>query len=140
MSYLAVNPRSTTGLWEHSNGLGAYARTGDWSWEFYPEAYGWEAPADSAPQPAPILSGLGGCGCGGKCGGCGTHSHGVGQITLFSSTDISQWGVGEWAAIAVGAFLLMKIVSGTKRTARSVKSYTRKRRKRAAAQAQALSV
>jgi hypothetical protein len=126
MSYLPTDPQSPQILWQHAQvppqvvapGFGDYDQVGDWAWEFYgPNVYAWEAPADSAPQPAPILpalSGLSGdCGCGGTCGGCGDH-HGVGQFgtgtgflgtNLFTTTDVSQWGWGEWACVAAAIYV-----------------------------------
>jgi hypothetical protein len=143
MSYLATNPQSPQTLWQHSQlqrGVGAYQNVGDYSWEFFgPNAFAWEAPNDSAPQPAPILpiGGLSGCGCGGKCGGCGDgHKHGVGQATgtgilgtgLFSSTDISSWGWGEWlgvaAAVYLGSSLLGDVGRGAKATKRTYRRIT----------------
>lgn len=116
-------------FWQHGNpsrncGFGDYERTGDWSWEFYPFAYSWLAPLDSAPQPAPILPrGMGdGCGCGGSCGcknGMGQATTGLFGTGLFSSSDPSQWGWGEWASIAVGVYfagsLLGDVKSGGRR-------------------------
>ena len=104
------------GLFEAS-GIGSYDKTGDWTWEYYPPPYDFLAPADSVAMPAPVLQGMGGCGCGGSCGGCGgrhEHKHGMG---LFDSMDWTTWGAGEWTAIAVGAYVLMSLVGDTKRTA-----------------------
>jgi hypothetical protein len=154
MSYLPVKRGSALLLWQHGQpqgyqqGLGAYQRVGDWTWEFDgPEAYAFLNPLDSAPQPAPILSGLGGCGCGGTCGGCGDgHSHGMGQATggvlgtgLFSSTDISTWGWGEWVAVAGAVYLGGSLIGDIGGAASSVsgwrKSSTRAAKRRAQAQA-----
>jgi hypothetical protein len=150
MSYFPTDPQSPQILWQHAQvppqqvapGFGDYDKVGDWAWEFYgPNAYAWEAPADSAPQPAPILpdpawgsSGLSGCGCGGTCGGCG-HDHGVGQFgtgtgflgtNLFTTTDVSQWGWGEWSVVAAAVYLGGSLLGDLGRGASSVrKSYRR---------------
>lgn len=117
---------------EGMSGVSAYENVGDWTWEFFgPNAYAWEAPADSAPQPAPMLPdpawgghGLSGdCGCGGSCGGCGGHKHGVGQATgvlgtnCFASADISTWSWCEWGSIAVGIYLLGSLIGDAQRGA-----------------------
>ena len=77
MSYLPVRPGTAVDLFMHgqtsgfqNSGMGAYDRVGDWSWEFFgPNAFAFLDPADSTPQPAPMLPnkkwfGMGGCGCG----------------------------------------------------------------------------
>jgi len=142
MSYLRINPHSPPLLWQHGQvpplklapGFGAYQQTGDWSWEFFgPNADAFLAPADSAPQPAPVLGMSGDCGCGGTCGGCGGHDHGMGQTSggvlgtgLFSSTDISTWGWGEWLTVAAGVYLGGSLLGDVGRGASSVrKSYRR---------------
>jgi hypothetical protein len=111
-------------------GVGAYKNVGDWTWEFYPGAYSFLAPADSAPQPAPILytkRGLGcGCGCKGAAGGCGGGGFGdlAADFTALTSgnvqplvADVSNWltspgffGVQNWMllAAAVGVAGLIK--------------------------------
>ena len=138
MSYLPVDPQSAVSLYMHGDpsgyktGMGAYDRVGDWTWEYNgPNAFAFLDPADSAPQPAPHLPdaawGLGDCGCGGKCGGCG--SHGVGQATgggvlgsgLFSSTDVSTWGWGEWAGVAAALYLGSSLLGDVGRGAKSAK-------------------
>lgn len=130
-------------------GLGEYEHTGDWGWEYYPPPYDFLAPSDSVPMPAPILGrrrgpvvafssanrggfparrpivapGVGGCHCGGTCGHC---KAGLG---LFDSMDFTTWGVGEWATVALGVYLLSSMFGDTRRVARSV-SKGRARRKR----------
>ena len=49
---------------------------------------------------------------------------------LFSSTDFSTWGVGEWVVIAAVGFLGLKLVQGVFSTGKSVKRAVRKRRRR----------
>jgi hypothetical protein len=119
------------GIFEQS-GIGDYEQTGNWEWEYYPPPYDFLAPPDAAAMPAPILQrgvGCGGdhCDCGGACGG---HAPGIG---LFDSTDFTQWGVAEWGAIAVGAYLVISLFTDASRASRSVKKYTRRRRTRASA-------
>ena len=141
MSYIPIDPQSALALYQHGQapGLGAYAKVGDYSWEFFgPEAFAWERPADSTPQPAPMLSGLGGCGCGGKCGGCGDgHSHGVGQATgagvlgtgCFASMDFTTWSWCEWGSIALGLYLVGSLVgdirAGASRGKKTFRAFTR---------------
>lgn len=112
MSYVRVKPNSPLSFWQHGRGFGAYQNVGNWTWEFDPFVFSFLAPSDSRPQPAPVISGFGGCGCGGSCGGCGGHKHGVGQASsglfgtgLFTSSDPTQWGIGEWATIAGGLYV-----------------------------------
>lgn len=142
MSYLSIEQGTGPSLYQHGNqGMGDYDRVGDWTWEFNgPNAFAFLDPADSMPQPAPLLPssnwfnpGLSGCGCGGKCGGCGKHDHGMGQITLFQSMDISTWSWPEWAAIGAGLLLVSKLWSGGRSAAKSVSGYRRKRARRAKA-------
>lgn len=141
MSYVSVAPNSFVNWSAHGpivpgmldRGVGDYKNVGDWTWEFDPGAYWWLRPADSTPQPAPTL-GMGDCGCGGKCGGCGDgHSHGLAGLGIFESTDIASWGVGEWATIAVGLFIVGKLVSGGRKATKAVKGYRRKQSRRAKA-------
>jgi hypothetical protein len=144
MSYLSVKPGTAVALFQHGqtsgfqSGVGAYEHVGDWGWEFFgPNAFAFLDPADSAPQPAPQLGGpsdswlgLGGCGCGGTCGGCG-HKHGVGGLGqgLFESTDISTWGVGEWVAVAAVGWLALSLISGTRRAGAKVAKAVRRRKR-----------
>ena len=135
MSYLPVRPNTAVALFQHGNpngyrGMGEYERVGDWGWEFFgPNAFGWERPLDSAPQPAPVVSGLSGCGCGGSCGGCGGHKHGVGQAGIlgtgcFASLDLSTWGWCEWGSITVGIYLIGSIIGDLRSAAdRGKKTY-----------------
>jgi hypothetical protein len=130
MSYLRQN-----NIFERS-GIGAYDQTGDWSWEFFPPPYDAIGPKNPVAMPAPIIltpngplrpGGLSGCGCGGKCGGCG-HKHGVG---LFDSTDFSTWGIGEYAAIGLGIYMLGSIMGDFGRAKKKV-GKIRRRSKRVA--------
>lgn len=68
------------------------------------------------------MSGDCGCGCGGKCKGMGQ---------LFETTDISQWGIGEWAVIGLGGLGLIFAVNAISKGVGGVRSYTRKRASRA---------
>jgi hypothetical protein len=134
MSYQAVNPSSNLALWQRGGAQGVdtsrgFVDTGDWTWELYPFAYSFLAPKDSTPQPAPIVDfGLQGLGCGGSCG-CGgkcSDSHGLGQglfnTGLFTSTDPTQWGIGEWATIAGAIYLGSNIFGDAKTAGRKVRS------------------
>jgi hypothetical protein len=107
-------------------GLGAYDDIGNWSWLYYPPPYDFLAPADAAPDPPISSAGLGGCGCGGSCGGCGGHGHKHG-IGLFDSTDFATWGMGEWATIGVGAYLLFSLIGDTKRVGGRVRKTVKRR-------------
>ena len=118
--------------WSASNmqrGMGLYEHPGNWSWEFFPPPYDFLAPKDSVAVPAPILltpgrAGLSGCGCG--CGGKGTcgHTHsssnGVG-LGLFDTMDFSQWGIGEWATVGFGVYVLGSIFGDFGRARKTVK-------------------
>jgi hypothetical protein len=42
---------------KQNRGMGDYDRSGNYAWEFFPPPYDFLAPADSAPQPAPIMRG-----------------------------------------------------------------------------------
>lgn len=56
--------------------------------------------------------GLGGCGCGGRCG-----------LGLFESGfDFSQWSGVEWALVAIGGYMLLSTMFTTRRAARRVRS------------------
>ena len=116
-------------LWEAS-GIGGYDKTGRWDWEFYPPPYDFLAPSNSVAVPPPVLRsrGVGGCGCGGECGGCGDHKHaGVG---LFDTTSLSiaDWGWQEWGAIAVGAYLLIHLFSDAGTAQKKIRRVARRRK------------
>jgi hypothetical protein len=116
-----------------------------WSWMFYPPPYDFADPNPTIPPPTFIAPaeemGMGklGCGCGGACGGCGDHAHGMGQ--LFSSgLDLSGWGVGEWGIVAIGAFALYSVFFTSRAAASTVSAASRRRaskaRRKAALQAE----
>jgi hypothetical protein len=121
MSYRRLN-----NLFERS-GIGDYENTGDWSWEFYPPPYDFLAPADSVAMPPWVIGGDRGMGCAGECGCKGT-CNGLGRMGmgLFDSTDFSTWGIGEYAAIGLGLYLLYSLFSDTKAVAGSVKKRYRR--------------
>ena len=121
-------------------GLGEFDKVGNWGWQFYPPPYQFLAPPNSAPQRAPVLpspapvlyapgrgfGSLSGCGCGCKGkGDCGTHA---GMGLFESGLDWSQWGVGEWTAAGVGAYLTISLFGDLMRGGRAVKRATRRRR------------
>ncbi len=117
-------------------GMGAYDKTGNWTWEFYPPPYGFLGPRNPAPMPAmrwpPGLAGLsGGCGCGGTCGGCGSghdHGHTVGMGLFESGFDWRQWSPAEWTFVAVGAYLTLSIVGDALAVGRGTKKVYRRTR------------
>jgi hypothetical protein len=92
---------------------------------FYPPPYGFASG---------LAKGVGDCGCGGKCGGCG-HDHGMGQL-FDSGTDISGWGWPEWAIVGGAAFAVMTAVSAVgnagRKVSRSVRGVRSRAKKRAA--------
>ncbi len=70
------------------------------------------------------LYGLNGCGCNGQCGSCG---EGLG---LFDNFSFGDWGIMEWGAGAVGAFVLFSVISTTGRGVTRVKRAVRRRRRK----------
>jgi hypothetical protein len=132
--------------WGTRAGVGEYDEMATpWTWLYYPPPYDFADPNPTVPPPTFIAPaeemGLGGCGCGGTCGGCGGHDHGQGLGQLFSSGfDISGWGVGEWSIVAVGAYALYSIFFTSKTAVSSVAASSRRRaskaRRKAALQAQ----
>lgn len=133
MSYQRVDPDSDMALMQQS-GIGAYDHVGDWSFELFPYAYSFEAPADSRPIPPPILGGKGmGCGCG--CGGGCSKNQGLGQglfgTGLFESTNPLQWGIGEWATIGVGLYLASKVIGDAGSAAQTAKKTIKKHKSKA---------
>ena len=144
MSYTAIDPNSQLAWYMHGNsaGLGAYANVGDWTWEFNGIEYAGMDPADSAAQPAPILGKGMGCAdpahpCS-SCksgGGCGGHSHGVGQTSagifgtgLFASGDVTTWGIGDWACVLAGVYLIGSLVGDVNAGATKVRRSVRRMR------------
>lgn len=101
-------------------GLSGYERTGNWTWEFYPPPYDFLAPGNSRPVLPFVYPGRGvGCGCGGSCGGA-CH----GGLGLFDSgLDLSQWGLGEWAAVGIGVYLVTSLMGDAGRAGRKVRRY-----------------
>jgi hypothetical protein len=122
-------------------GFSGYQHTGDWTWEYYPPPYDFLAPRNSAAVPPFVYPVRGvGCGCSGSCGGA-CH----GGLGLFDSgLDISQWGIGEWVAVALGVYLVGSVIGDTRRAGRAaagrvksgyrgaVRSVTKKKRAREA--------
>lgn len=76
--------------------------------------------------------GLAGCGCGGSCGGCG--SHGMGQLD-FSLTDIMSGnaGIETYAVIGAGVLALLWAFGGRKKYAQSRQARAGRKAKLAAA-------
>ncbi len=72
--------------------------------------------------------GLGCPGCGGSCG------KGILGLGLFDSgVDFTQWGIGEFAVLGVGAYLVLSLAGDTRRAATGVKRTLRRRRRAIAA-------
>jgi hypothetical protein len=88
----------------------AYRRD-NWTWEFWPPPY----------ASASVPPGLGCPGCNGRCRGVG----------LFDSLDFSTWGIMEWGAVALGAYLLLSLWGDVGRTARRVRTSSSKRKRKA---------
>lgn len=112
-------------------GFGDYDKTANWSWMYNPPPYDFlDAPGVKAPPEfyAPATSMGLGCGNSGGCG-CGCKKKGIGQAdatglfgtSLFSSTDFTQWGWGEWATIAAAAYVAYNLTSDVKGIQRTVK-------------------
>jgi hypothetical protein len=149
MAYMQTNSGMGNAAWGTRRlGVAEYDEMATpWTWMYYPPPYDFADPNPTIPPPTFIAPaeemGLGGCGCGGTCGGCGGHDHmqpmGMGQ--LFSSGfDISGWGVGEWSIVAVGAYALYSVFFTSKTAVSSVSSASRRRaskaRRKAALQAE----
>lgn len=105
----------------------------DYSWMFYPPPYNFLSPVcRSGNQSAGGWNlgsgnsgGLSGCGCG--CGGHGGCGGGLGQ--LFSSgLDFTQWGVGEWAVVAGGVYVVASVLGDVSSGAKKVKRTYRRMR------------
>jgi hypothetical protein len=109
----------------HRGGLSSYRRSGDWTWEFYPPPYDFLAPRDSVAMSAPVVYSVPGhnrgigCSCGGHCDSC--RSSGAGLGLFDSGLDLTQWGIGEWAAVAGGVYLLSKLLGDVKRVRKVAK-------------------
>lgn len=108
------------------SGVGEYDAVGNWSWEYYPPPYDFLAPANAAPQSAPILfpqgmSGCGGgCGCGGKCGHAGVGG-------FLDAFDFSQWEWTDWLMAIGGLYFISSLWGDTKRAKTRVSKYSRAR-------------
>lgn len=77
-----------------------------------------------------------GCACNGTCGSCWQRGS-LGLGLFDSGLDWTQWGIGEWATIALGGWALMSMMSSGKRAASGIaalaptKKGRSRRRKRA---------
>lgn len=135
MAYMRTDGMGSI-AWGSRAGVGEYDELATpWSWMYYPPPYDFADPNPTIPPPTFIAPaeemGLGGCGCGGTCGGCGNgHAHGMGQ--LFSSgLDLSGWGVGEWSIVAIGAYALYSVFFTSKTAVSSVSAASRRRSSKA---------
>ena len=123
----------------------------NYSWEYYPPPYDFLSPTcPPAANPAMaqasgwsggiVPRGHSGKGFGSCCqscasgGACTGHDHGLGQL-FASGLDYTQWGWGEWAAVAVGAYLVINlagdIMSGTRKVTRTYKRVRSRSKKKA---------
>jgi hypothetical protein len=78
----------------------------------YIENFNWPIPQYLMPGNN---RGLGCADCGGTCGGLGmalTAPNG-----LFSTDQISQWGIGEWGALGVGLYIFTAALPQVKKHA-----------------------
>lgn len=89
------------------NGFGSYVGTPTY----------WGTPAGQA--------GIRGLGC--VCG-CGHCNDGFGYFD--SGMDYTQWGVPEWATVALGAYALISVLFTTSRVTRATVEGVRRTRKR----------
>jgi len=60
-----------------------------------------------------------GCLCG--TGPCSCGMSGLFGTSLFESSSPADWGVGEWASIVVGGFVLFSVFDTTKRGTRAAR-------------------
>lgn len=113
-------------------GFGDYNKLGgSYAWMFDPPPYDFLWPVNPAPDPPmayPMAggAGLGDCGCGGKCGGCGDHKHGHGFGLFESGMDYTQWGPMEWGAVAIGGYLALSIVGDMFTAGKAVREGSRR--------------
>jgi hypothetical protein len=93
--------------------------------------------ADLALYPQMVQARGLGCGCGGECG-CGMGALSMDGTGLFGSGlfaspfDLSTWGIGEYLALLLGAYVVYAVTSSTKaefrRASKGFKKLTRRRR------------
>ena len=81
-------------------------------------------------------AGIRGMGCG--CAGVGCACDGLGQTgifgtSLFESSSPSDWGLGEWAVILVGGYVVFSVFHTTKRAAGYARSVPKRTKKAARA-------
>lgn len=103
----------------------------NYSWEFYPPPYDFLSPVCPPPGGNPAAAraagwsgGLSGCGCGGTCGGCGSHGMGL----FDSGLDYTQWGWQEWAALAAIVYVGHKLITDVGRAGKGVSRSVRRLR------------
>jgi len=112
-------------------GTGDYENSGDWTWEHFPPPFTFLGPPNPASQPSPLLGGgrlgyaSGACGC-----GC-SSDQGLGQTGLFGSglfqsVDPTTWGIGEYAAIGLGVYLVASVLGDSSRGAHRVRNTYRR--------------
>ena len=118
------------------SGFGDYGRVPSVEGMFYPPPYTFADPAKLTPPAGfhapPEMMGLG---CGSGCTSCSSCRNGAG-LGLFDSMDFSTWGVAEWAVIAGGLYLAVKILGDVGRVKRKVTTYAKRRSARARRRAQ----
>ena len=100
-------PRPGTALVEHwggHSGFGKYVPTQNYS---------------LTPAGQTGIRGMG-CLCPGMGGcNCGLGQTGIFGTSLFESSDPSTWGLGEWASIAVGGYIVVSVLFTTRTAARA---------------------
>lgn len=116
-----------------------YQQTPDYSWLFFPPPYNFLAPPAKLPKPGQIApenvfqsmglsgtcNGMGCASCGGTCG-MGQAGNGLFGTGLFVSSDPTTWGVGEYAVIAIGGYLVISMVSDAQSAGRATKKAYRR--------------
>lgn len=57
----------------------------------------------------------------------------IGNISLFSSLDPTTWGIGEWAIVVVGGYLVVSLAMDAFSAGKNVKSRVARSKRRSAA-------
>jgi hypothetical protein len=100
-----------------------FARTSNYSNQFYSAPYAFLAAPGARSQTVPrLLPGGGLAGVGACCASCADHKPCAGKgVGLFEDPlNFATWGVGEYAIAAIGAYALVSMFVTTRSAARSV--------------------